>query len=106
MRERPEHRFKHKLALATGRFVSEIDAYMSSSELVDWMAFDEMYPFGSDRDNLHAAIIASTVANCHSRRKVKPSEFMVKDEVQEREDNAKKFLTNIRAIARNNNSPA
>lgn len=79
---------------------------MTSAELVSWMAYDSTFPFGDERANLHAAIIASTVANGYSKRKVKPSDFMLKDEEQVKESNAKSFLTKIRALARNKTKPA
>lgn len=64
-----------------GRTVGELEATMTSSEYRHWMAFYQLYPFGPERDNLHAAIIASTVANVHRGRNqqpVKPDDFMLK----------------------------
>ncbi len=53
---------------------------MSSSEFTQWMAFYGIEPFGAQRDNLHAAIIASTVANVHrgkNQKAIPPTQFMI-----------------------------
>lgn len=43
--------------------VGELLTRVSSRELTEWMAFFEMEPFGPERADLRAAIVASTVAN-------------------------------------------
>lgn len=53
----------------------EIDAH----EFAEWMAFDRICPFGDERADLRAGIIASTIANCAAfgkKRTFKPSDFM------------------------------
>ena len=46
----------------------------------EWIAYSEVEPFGEWRADLRAGIIASTIANCLSRKKgrpaFKPSQFM------------------------------
>ena len=69
LRERPELKFKFRLALALGRTVAELEETISSDELTQWIAFYNMEPFGSERDNIHAGIIASTLANIHGGSK-------------------------------------
>lgn len=32
------------------------------------MAYDQLEPFGEDRADIRAAIVASTVANCHGNK--------------------------------------
>lgn len=48
----------------------------------EWLAYYEMDPFGRDRDDLRAGIIAATVANAaHGRKRrktYKPKDFMPK----------------------------
>ena len=39
---------------------------MSAEEFVDWQLYYEMNPFGSKRDDIQAAMIASTVANVNA----------------------------------------
>ena len=48
------------------------------SEFVKWMQFDAVEPFGSQRDNLHAGIVASAALAPYSKREPpKPHEFML-----------------------------
>lgn len=63
------------------------------------MAFYSIQPFGVRRDNLHAAIIASTIANCHSKKRFTTSDFMIKDEVEESRTKTMKFCEGLRALA-------
>ena len=37
-----------------------------------------MEPFGPERQDLHAGIIASTIANANSKKRFKPKDFMPK----------------------------
>ena len=56
---------------------------MSSAELVEWMAFYGLEPFGTEIDFLGHAITASTIANVNTpkgKKKYKPSDFMPKFE--------------------------
>ena len=64
------------------------------------MAYDSIRPFGVERDNIHAGIIASTIANCHSKKSWQASDFMLKDDVQKREKRAQDFLKGLRAHSR------
>lgn len=38
---------------------------MSSSDIAEAMAYERIEPFGDHRDDMRAALIASTIANCH-----------------------------------------
>ena len=76
------------MALALGRTVSELMDSISVEEFEDWKAYFALHPFGFERDNIHAAYIASTIANVHipkNKKPIDPNVFMVKDE-QERKD--------------------
>ena len=50
-------------------------AEMPASELTEWMAYERLDPFGSDREDLRAATVACTVANSQGG-KTKPADFM------------------------------
>lgn len=54
---------------------------MSSTQLSEWMAYDRIEPFGPQRDDLRAGVIASTVYNVQrtkrSQKVAKPSDFML-----------------------------
>lgn len=54
---------------------------ISGRELAEWRAFYEIEPFGAEREDLRAGIVASTVANTarnpkRRRRPYRPREFM------------------------------
>lgn len=55
-------------------------ASMSNREFVEWQAYFRLEPFGAERADLRAGIVAATVANvAGGRRKgqaVKPGDFM------------------------------
>jgi len=63
-------------------------ATISSRKLSEWMAYYQIEPFGEERGDLRAAIIASTLANIwrgKNSKSYKPSDFMPKfDEQQNR----------------------
>lgn len=62
---------------------------MPSSEFSSWLVYFAEEPFGTVRDNYHAGIVASTMANCHSKRAFSADDFMLKTE---REIKRKNFL--------------
>jgi hypothetical protein len=51
------------------------------------MAYYARNPFGAKRDNIHAALICSTMANVHGNKST-PSDFMLKpaDEIQQQKN--------------------
>ena len=53
----------------------------SYREIQEWGAYFSIEPFGQDRDNLHAAIVASVIANVFGGKgkKAQPSDFMFRD---------------------------
>lgn len=46
-------------------------------ELIHWMAYHKTSPISKDRDDLNAALIAQTVANCHSKRPIKIQDIVL-----------------------------
>lgn len=55
---------------------------MSSHELSEWMAYYSIEPFGAERDNLHAGIIAKAIYDVHiekpaERAKLTPADFIL-----------------------------
>ncbi len=69
--------FWFRLALALGRPVGELKRTISSREFTQWLAFYRLDPFGGYRQDVHAGIIASTIANVNRSRKTKA--FKVED---------------------------
>jgi len=58
--------------------VREMLARIDSLELAEWMQFYGLDPFGSERDDLQAGIIACTFANANSGKgkAFQPCDFM------------------------------
>lgn len=63
MREDPFRLFLFRLALALSCTVNELSDRVSSSEIVEWMAYYNLEPWGSSIEGLRHACTASTVAN-------------------------------------------
>lgn len=59
--------------------VGEMLTRMSSRELSEWMAYATLEPFGEERADLRAGIIASTIANANRDPKHKPKPFAPSD---------------------------
>lgn len=78
----PYRRFLFRLALASGYWVANPDSLakrMPYRILREWQDYAMLEPFGEERDDLRAAIIASTIANVFRgkrRRPFKPVDFM------------------------------
>lgn len=49
--------------------VAEVQAKVSHDELKWWMAYHRVSPISRERDDYNAALIASTMLNCHSTKK-------------------------------------
>lgn len=84
----PSRRFAFRLAKALGQ--ANPDAMLARLPhriWREWQEFAILEPFGEERADLRAGIIASTVANCMARDKgqpaFKPRDFMPQFEKQE-----------------------
>lgn len=94
------------MALALGRTVQELDNTLSSTELSYWIAYYSLHPFGSDRDNIHSAIISATIANVN-RGKNQPAfnaeDFMIRNQHDKRKADTKSVLAffNAHAVKKN-----
>lgn len=73
-----------------GRFVSEIERDMPASELLEWMEYERLEPWGSWRDNWHHALNASILANVNRDPKRKSTPFTVADFMYEDPESAQK----------------
>lgn len=52
---------------------------ISSEQYAEWMAYSTLEPWGQDRDDLRAGIVAATIANANrgkNQKPYKPSDFM------------------------------
>ena len=69
------------MALALGCTVEELLSRISSRELTEWMVYYQLEPWGGERADVGAAIVASTIAEIHRNpkkraRPYKASDFM------------------------------
>lgn len=75
-------------------------AEMTSAQLSEWMAFAQLEPWGEERADLRAGIIASTMANSMKGAKgkaFKPQDFMPKFEPEDEEATAAMMMAKMRA---------
>ncbi len=65
--------------MALGKTVGQLSEELSDAELQEWMAFYRIEPFGGERADLRAGIIASTIFNVNRGKRgraSKPTDFM------------------------------
>jgi hypothetical protein len=55
--------------------MTEVDSH----EFTEWMAYNRLEPFGPQRGDLRAAIVAATIANVYRDKKKKPTPFKASD---------------------------
>lgn len=81
--------------------VRELLARIDSLELAEWMAFYGLSPFGDERQDLQAGIVACTIANANSSKgkAFQPIDFMpyAEDNNKEQTSNEMKALLNTMA---------
>ena len=60
--------------------VRELENRISSRELAEWMAYYSIEPFGEQREDYRAGLVAATVANCAGAGKknkaLQPADFI------------------------------
>jgi hypothetical protein len=71
----------HRLALALGSTVTDLQERMPHREYVDWVALWQIEPWGDVRGDMQAALVATLLANAHRDRKKRqkpydPADFM------------------------------
>jgi hypothetical protein len=85
--------------------VDDLLGRISSRELSEWMAYAQMEPFGEERADLRAGIIAATIANMNRDPKKRakpfgPEEFMPKFDIREARPENSKSPEEIYALMR------
>jgi hypothetical protein len=58
-------KFWHRLAIALGMTLKEVQSRVDSAEFSRWQAYYKVEPFGEERADMRSAVIASTLANIH-----------------------------------------
>lgn len=92
----------HRLALGLGMTIGEIETRMGAAELDDWLRYWQAEPWGATRDNLHAAMIASTLANLMGGRNSKRAtidDFMLRPKTERAQEQTTSALNWLRAMA-------
>ena len=72
--------FLFKLACLLGCTVRELSLRLDPLELVEWEAFYNIDPFGSEREDWRFGVIASVLCNIHKEKNAppfKPTDFML-----------------------------
>lgn len=95
--------FTYRLAAHLGMMVCELDERMPASEFTHWMALWRMDPWGTQRDNMHAGILASILANVHRKKNAKAytvDDFMFRDRHSKRESDTRGFFAGLKSLAK------
>lgn len=90
---------RHRIALGLGKFLYEVDS-MPASEFVAWCRYYDQEPFGVERDNLHAALICTTLT-----KKTSIDDFMFKVKPGDsEEERARRLFAKLDILAMNSES--
>ena len=78
---------------------------MGSSELFEWYKYWQMEPWGSYRDNIHAGLIASTLANAFMSKgkRVNYQDFMLVDRREHAKKKTTEFITWMKSVGKKKN---
>lgn len=71
--------------------MAELQRRISAAEYYEWAAFAQLEPFGEERADLRAAIVACTVANAFrgkNQKAAQPADFMPDFEPKRRQTQA------------------
>lgn len=71
--------FWHRLALALGGTVAELQDRMPYREFLEWVAFYQIEPWGDVRGDMQTALLAGLTANIHRDRKKQSKAFTPAD---------------------------
>ena len=92
----------HILSLRMGMTVEHLGKTMSSQELIQWLAFYRLYPFGPDIEDYYWATLSAlivNIANAHagSRKRVSADDFKVCNKEPKREQTIEEQKAIMRA---------
>lgn len=69
----------HRLALALGGTVTDLQDRMPNREWLDWAALWTIEPWGDVREDMHAAQITTVLANINRDRKQRRKAYTLED---------------------------
>jgi hypothetical protein len=84
--------------------VREIER-LPASQLIEWMEYERLEPFGSWRDNWHSAVLASIFGNAFrdpKRPPMKMQDFFYQDPETAQERADQEILANLRIMKKSN----
>lgn len=83
--------------------MQELEVSVSARELADWAAYWGVEPWGAERDNMHAAVIASLIFNANRGKDTEPrkmDDFMFREVAVVNAKETTKFVAALRALAK------
>lgn len=83
--------------------MAELKVRLGSRELQDWEAYYAVEPWGQMRDNMHAGMLASILANQNRKRGARAmtyEDFLLVPASDKYRDNRKRFFGSLRALAK------
>lgn len=91
-----------QLALDMGATLGELNQRMSAREFTWWLALHQKQPRGVERDNFHAALIASIIANTHAPKgkTFSVQDFMHVDAETKKERELNMFISRMRSLSK------
>lgn len=96
-----------QLALDLGATLGELNQRMSAQEFALWSALHRQQPRGVERDNYHAALIASLMANINAPKgkRFSVQDFMFEDSDSKKQRQTQTFVSGLRALAQTKPNP-
>ena len=83
--------------------MAELENTLGAGELVEWVEYYRVEPWGQWRDNAHAGMIASVIANVHRSRNGKAytiKDFMLTDAETQRNARTRATLDWMESVAK------
>lgn len=75
---------------------------MSSAEFSQWVAYYNLHPFGTERENVHSAMIATMIGNANRGQNKPPfkvDDFMYQSDKERRVRETQQTIAYLRAHA-------
>ena len=76
---------------------------MDSDEFTHWIAYNQIDPFGNERADHHAAMVAYVTAQKGSKKKLKFQDFLLKFEKPKRMTKAQDIMAYFRNLSNGSN---
>ena len=89
--------------MTLGMTVADLERRMGASELDEWVKFYGMEPFGPQRDNIHAGLVAATIANAYRKkgsRAITFEDFMLVDPAVHKKKKTKETIAWMKAVGK------